>query len=493
MPVNGITRSTLVLLALATCTLLGACSGGPKDVAPADTQVIRDEEQSILARRASIEGARRDFEAGQSDEAIREAVKSVAWSRSARQDLRLEALEALFADEANLEDTRNMLRLMIPTESAWSEWEVLRYLGAQADARGWTDLAPAFVASLSRVRPLAPDLERPEYETLSKLVGERNIPDLVFDVFAGLVENAVTRERDRLDAWSLLQRLDPDGVRTGERLRTLTIERDDDTLLMALKRGADELGVVAATGEELAWLNRLSQEEHRTFWSTASGVVAVLRGNQQQGLALRHLAALVWASRHRPGWLATTRPELIAHIEGRLDGRVTNLRHGASTSGQRELFRYTKDGLRWADALVVAVTLEALDDVGLASEVFRQADLDHNDRSTEHGGVITGDDSAPVFYATHYPPRPAQRYGDNRFVASPEMITNSDDALLHYHFHASSLKHREYAGPSAGDTEYAALYRRGAVVFTFIDGDTLGVDYYQPDGVTVDLGEIARP
>ena len=34
--------------------------------------------------------------------------------------------------------------------------------------------------------------------------------------------------------------------------------------------------------------------------------------------------------------------------------------------------------------------------------------------------------------------------------------------------------------------------RPTAVVFTFIDRDTLGVDYYQPQGVVVDLGTIRR-
>ncbi|MEM1422421.1 MAG: hypothetical protein AAGH64_00300, partial [Planctomycetota bacterium] len=406
---------------------------------------------------------------------------------------RREALAALLADEANLDDTRNMLRLMIPTESAWSEWDVLRYMGEVASRYGWTDLAPSFVVSLARVRPQAPDRERPEYAALVDLVGEDGVPDLVFDVFAGLVEGTAMRERDRLDAWSLLNRLDPDGLRTGERLRALSLDRRDDPLLAALKRGADELGVVAKTGEELAWLERLDTPDNASFWATSSGAVRVLNERQRRGLALRHLPAIEWSSRHAPDWLGSTREALLGHIERRLDGRVTYIRGGTGSSGQRELFRRTREGLNWGDALTVCVALEALDDSGLASELFRQADIDHNDRTTEHGGVVTTDPSTALFFATHYPPRPSQRFGDNRFVASPEMIEQSSTALVHYHFHASELRHAQYAGPSASDLDYSAHYGRSALVFTFVDGDTLAVDYYQPDRVVVDLGVVERP
>ena len=480
----------LVLL-MAGCS--GGSGGGTREAAAPDSVVITDEEQRISTRRAAIEGARLQFERGVSDEVLRESLKEVAWSRRARQDLRLESLEALLADEANLSDTRNMLRLMIPTESAWSEWDVLRYMGEVAAQKGWVDLAPSFVVSLARVRPQAPDSERPEYLALVDLVGEDEIPDLVFDVFAGLIEGSVTRERDRLDAWSLLNRLDPDGVRTGQRLRALSLDGRNDALLEALKRGADELGVVARTGEEFAWLGRLDDPEHASFWATSSGAVRVLTERQRRALALRHLPAIEWASRHAPEWLGATREFLLTHIEGRLDGRTVYLRGSTRSSGQRELFRRTKDGLSWGDALIVCVALEALDDPGLASEIFRQADIDHNDRSTEHGGVVTTDGSSDLFFATHYPPRPSQRFGDNRFVASPEMIEQSSTALVHYHFHASELRHAEYAGPSAGDLDYSAHYGRSALVFTFVNGDTLAVDYYQPDRVVVDLGTLERP
>lgn len=495
MSVNGRTTRRCIALALLPLLALTGCSGTTRTESSApDTELIRDEERPIGVRRASIEGAREQFAAGVPDESLREALKSVAWSRSARQDLRIEALAALLADEANIDDTRNMLRLMLPTESAWGEWDVIAYLGDEARDRAWTDLAPSFVASLSRPQPRIDVRERPEYGALAGLIGEDAIVDLVFDVFAGTVDGAVVRERDRLDAWSLLNRLDEDGVRTAERLRALTqAQASSDPLLASLKRGADDLGVVAASGEELEWLRTLREPEHAEFWRAAAGVVQVLPSDARTGLALRHMAALVWASRHRPQWLAFQREDLLAHLEGRLDGRDVYLRDPGRTSGQSELFRRTREQLRWADALHLAITLEALDDGGLVSELFRQADIDHDDRSTEHGGIVTSESDSAVFFATHYPPRPAQRFGDNRFVASPEMIDDSADAIVHYHFHASDHKHRAYAGPSVGDLDYAALYARAALVFTFIDEDTLAVDYYQPDRTVVDVGAVTRP
>lgn len=495
MRVNGITMRSLALAGVGLTVLATGCSsGGRVEALPPDTQVIRDDEATELQRKRTIEGARQALSAGETDESLREALKSVAWSRRARQDLRIEAIEALLADEANLDDTRAMLKLMLPTESAWSEWGVIEYVGDEATRRGWTDLAPAFAASLARAQLLIEDRERAEYAALSRLVGEDAIVDLVFDVFAGTIDGALTRERDRLAAWSLLQRLDPDGARIGDRLRALSDERaDEDPLLGALKRGVDELGVVARTGEELAWLNTLSEDEHREFFRTAKGVVDVLGSDQKAGLGLRHLSFLVWASRHQPAWLGASRDELFAHIQRRLNGRKHHFRNPLGSSGKDELFERVNAALNWGDALALCVTLEALDDVGLTSELFRQADLDHEDRTTEHGGVISADPTSPVFYATHYPPRPAQRFGDDRFVASPEMIDHSADALLHYHFHVSKVKNADYAGPSVGDLDYAALYGRAALVFTFIDEDTLGVDYYQPGRTAVDLGEITRP
>jgi hypothetical protein len=52
---------------------------------------------------------------------------------------------------------------------------------------------------------------------------------------------------------------------------------------------------------------------------------------------------------------------------------------------------------------------------------------------------------------------------------------------------------RDYAGPGQGDDAYAQVLGRSCIVFTTLGKDSMNADYYQPDGVVIDLGEIRRP
>ncbi len=444
-------------------------------------------------RKAAVASAERDLASGTADAGLRETMKTLAWQRTARQDLRIDAIDALLADAANEADTRKMLALMLPTESAWGQWDVIAHIGAVAARRGWSEFATPLVASWARPQRLITDENRAEYAALAGLVGEANVVDTLFDVFAGTAEGGGIRERDRLAAWSLLQRIDPGGMRTGERLRALTAADPNDTLLAALKSGAESLGIVAQSGEQLATLERLRAPENSGFWRSATGVVGVLPSEARAGLELRHMAHLVWASRHEPSWLGMQRSELL-EIAGRaLEGRNHHTRSEASSGFQKELLRSNREKLVWADALTLLVAIEVAGDPGLASELFRIADIDFGDKTTEHGGVITPDASSRLFLAAHYPPRPAQRFGDNRFVASDDMIRAGAIGLFDFHFHASKTEHRAYAGPSIADIEYVDLFNRNGLVLTFIDADTLNVDYFQPGGAIVDLGELRRP
>ena len=92
-----------------------------------------------------------------------------------------------------------------------------------------------------------------------------------------------------------------------------------------------------------------------------------------------------------------------------------------------------------------------------------------------------------------YSPRPTQRFGDQRFVAPEDMITQGDGAIFHYHMQVQDHNNGDYAGPSRGDVEYAARYGRSCLVFTFVNENTLNADYYQSDGARIDLGVLKRP
>ena len=72
------------------------------------------------------------------------------------------------------------------------------------------------------------------------------------------------------------------------------------------------------------------------------------------------------------------------------------------------------------------------------------------------------------------------------------LIQRMYTGLAHYHFHAHQLSNADYAGPGPGDLGFVDRLRTSAVVFTFLDRDTLGVDYYHSGGVIVDLGVIRR-
>jgi len=66
-------------------------------------------------------------------------------------------------------------------------------------------------------------------------------------------------------------------------------------------------------------------------------------------------------------------------------------------------------------------------------------------------------------------------------------------ALFHFHYHAQKYRNGSHAGPGAGDMNYANTTRTNCLVLTFVDHDTLNVDFYRHDGMLVDLGVIVRP
>jgi len=77
-------------------------------------------------------------------------------------------------------------------------------------------------------------------------------------------------------------------------------------------------------------------------------------------------------------------------------------------------------------------------------------------------------------------------------VSSPRLDLDGVP-LAHFHFHVQSTRNARYAGPGPADLAYADAFGRANLVLTFIDEDTLAVDYYQPGGATLDLGHITRP
>src|SRR5690606_18536443 len=111
---------------------------------------------------------------------------------------------------------------------------------------------------------------------------------------------------------------------------------------------------------------------------------------------------------------------------------------------------------------------------------------------TEYGGLVFAAPGGNLT-AQLFEPRANSRYGDERFVASQELIDAADSALFMYHFHVTRTRNADYAGPSFDDFEFVRREGRASLLYTFVTQDRLNVDYFQPGGLRIDLGTIERP
>lgn len=464
--------------------------------------VARDPEANLQRRLKAIDQAWADVEAGRADRrATRESLKSLIWTRQLT-PVRLRVLDVLLSDttEEGLADTRNMMRLRLPTET---DWKVIEAIGDAAAQRRWTDLTPALVRSYARPIQQPADPERPERRALEALHPGTPVEETVFRVFvesAHATDDATTKVRR--DAWELLARLDADGSR---RRDLLAAEPDDpaaDDTLRALRAAAADLRSIPVTGSELEWLLQL--REDTAWWTEASAAIRSLTPEQARGLALRHAEPIRWAAAERRQWLSLDRRALLDELASRLKDRRIHERDaeaGSAFGNRRERLRENADRLVWGDLLAILVIDEAIRDPRVMAAFMTQVVEDRRDTSTEHGGVLEwvgrtaevgGASGAPGFRAVHYPPRATQRVNDLTFIASDDMFRASARSLAHYHFHVQDARNGSYAGPGPGDLEYADKHSRNCLVITSIDARTLNVDYYQRGGAVIDLGEIGR-
>lgn len=480
-------HSCLVSGILALATLVG-CAGSDRAGSAQDAPLsaITDPNAHSDRRIRAIERSADVVAAGEAPAtAVRESLKRVAWSRGTWWKIREAAIRQLLRDETNADDTRTMLRLMLPTEDSP---QIVALVTRLAGEGRWTDVSGALVRRWARPDTRVSDKDRPERAALLSVFPDRPVEDTVFAVFA----DPAGDERTRQDAWTLLRRIDPGG-----RTRDLLANADApsaDPLVVTLRRAASELRCVPDSSEQLAWLRRLASSENAGVWSDSVAAVGALGEAQSRGLALRHLGCLRWAAVSRASWLTASREDLLAQVAAALQGRPRHWRKSESVSGgagNAESLHKWGDSLAWGDALCILVALEAMNDRELCASLFSQADQDKRDTSTELGGVIrTG--GRDTLSATLFPPRPTQRFGDRQFVPSEDMVRAGDTALFHYHFHATTWTNSDYAGPSQGDFDSAAVLGRASLVLTAITDRVLNVDYYQPGGAVIDLGVIYR-
>lgn len=485
---------TLALMLVLAPTMIGCASRNTRLSGDPLTD-FQNPELRVAQRVAAMQAAWNDENADR--QAIRGPLKELVWSDQAPTELRLTATDLLMSDDSwsGLRDSRSLIQARVPTEK---DYEVIRRMGRQAVARGWQDLTPAFVRSYAIEDANITDAQRVERVVLEALNPEQSMELIATRVFLdpqqGTLGSIDLDARAREAAWDLLARIDPSGEARRAVLRRQDLPTDERgaEVLAVIRRGLDELGVVPRNGEELRWLMALADDDSR-WWSQTAEAVESLTDEQAAGLKLRNLEALRWASIYRQPWMRDTPEQLEGRLRARIGERETTPRR-ADRSELRDIpdtLEEASDVLTWGDLLGMLAVDVALHDPGVMRRVFEQIEMDREDETTEYGGLLFVDDSGR-FVAQMYPPRPQHRRGDDKFVASSDMVEQSVRALAMYHFHAMRERNSRFAGPSMEDFAQARAQGRLGVVLTSLNEEELNVDAYVDTPASVDLGLLPR-
>ncbi len=416
------------------------------------------------------------------DEAYLDALTDIMWKPGYVVGTRQAAFDRLLEyDEAGLKKT---IRRRLPSLGA-RLW--LEHLCGLIVEHGWIDLSPALVSAWARPIPFVDDFDRIEYMSLVELYGNREgVVDAVYEL---LVESRSGPLRTR--CWGLLFRI-------GYRERLITLLRDeavdpDDAMLADLRAGALDLGVVPRNREEILWVRKLREPERAEFWSQATVAVQSLPDSLKLTLELRDLPIVVAAFVNEPDLLDTEKQVLYQRLAESLSGKTKHIdtrRYEGFPGAYDQFLAAHRKTLTWGDLAAMTLAMRAASVPQVAEHLFDYAERDRLDETTEYGGVISLDRRGR-FEVLEFPPR--FRTADNRFVASQRMLDAAYTAVFHFHFHAQKYDNRRWTAPGIGDLNYAEILRANCLVFTFVNKDTLAVDFYRHSRVIVDLGEIARP
>ena len=415
------------------------------------------------------------------DEKYLDALTELLWIPGYTVASRRQAFDRLLEyDEQRLKRT---IRRRLPSIGArlWQE-----QLCGLIVEHGWVDLSPALVSAWARMIPYVDDFARVEYDALVELYGSREgVVDAVFEL---LVESRSPTLRTR--CWELLYRI-------GYHQRLIALLEahavdPDDAMLADLRAAALDLGVVPRNREEILWVRKLRDPSRAEFWSQATLAVQSLSQARRMELELRDLPIVVAASIHDPELLRAEKQTLYDRLAERLAGRrkyIDSGRYQGFPGSYDQYLAAHRSVFTWGDLAAMTLALRALDVPQVARHLRAYAEDDRLDKTTEYGGVIRLD-SAGRFEVVEF--RPKFRTADNRFVASQAMLDSAYTAVFHFHFHAQKYDNRHYAAPGIGDLNYAENLRANCLVFSFVNEDTMNMDYYRHTRVIVDLGEVVR-
>lgn len=416
-------------------------------------------------------------DAPRDDDRYTRALRTLLWEPRYPHWQRQLALSELAAlDPTGL---RQDIERRLPTMEDWPLLTDTLKLAAQMN---WTDLTPVIIQSYARTSKFTPDTQRPEHAALTTLYPNQTPAETAYELFVS--DNPDIHPSRRHAAWQVLNRLEPtDNVAT-----RLVNAPDTHPLITDLKAAHTDLGVLPETRYTTAWLTFLRTPDRRDDWNELAAASQQLSPEQRPGLEMRHLALLRHTSAQT---FQRTHAELTKAIAASLairqhvDGAHANQEY---TPAHPQRFEDWQDQLSWADLATIQTLLNLLTHQELIEELFRLADADLADTTTEYGGVLDLKDSRPVAIA--YPP--AMRRHDRIYYAPTEMIEHLYTAIAHYHFHAQQHNNGDHALPGLGDRDLADRLGLTCLVFTFVDRDQLNVDYYQSGGVSIDLSTISR-
>lgn len=371
------------------------------------------------------------------------------------------------------------------------DWPMIRLLSERAGRRGDTDALGWLVMSWSVPSTTVDDTGRPESDAIKAITGDEGLAYLR-DLFAEPA--AGTPVYVRAAAWTVLVRVDGEA---SEKLIARALDYRhrhapdaQDPLLDALSLCVGVVEVYPAGPEGLLRLNALVEQTPTEVWDDWAQWSGRPRDDRWATTALRHLPALSHRDRdHDAQRVQWWRQRVSETLGTRLRVYRGPRDPGQIVTARPEFIDAYAEQLGVADYLVMNQLLEAFSDRELVAELFRQAETDRRDTTSEHGGVLTWGPQGGLV-AQSYPP--TLREHDQVFYASDACVRAMHTGLAHYHFHAQEYDNAAWAGPGAGDLGFADRMQANCVVLTYIDPDTLNVDVYFPGGAVVDLGCIRR-
>jgi hypothetical protein len=415
-----------------------------------------------------------------------QALRRLIWEPGYTPDVRREALQRL--EKTDMDALKRTIELRLPGMTAL-EWR--RELCQIIADRNWTDLSPTLARAWATPAGgwIMVETERPEYLALAKMYGKDHVIDQLFVIFAEA--DPATQQNLKARCWELLIRLGQQ-----QRLEELIRASDPNTkdgMLRDLRVGLVDFGIVPSNLEEILWLRQLRQPEHAEFWSQAKAAMEHVSPEVRRDMELRTVPVVVALWKFDPQVLALSKDELYRRVDQQTRS-TTRHAHKVNFAGWSGDYPQTlseeKQRLQWGDLAAMLLAMNALQNREMLSHLFDYAERDRNETSTEFGGIIALDGKGRV-EVKEFPPRTRQH--DNIYYASQEMFDAGYDALFHFHFHAQKYDNEGYAGPHMGDLTYADNTRANCLVFTFVDRNTMNVDFYRHEKVIVDVGEIRRP